>query len=401
MSNPSQRRRQICLGLGFGLGAGLACDLAMPRGLGAVPRPAGSDEEASGLMYHTVHHFSGDQGSQISSGLLLASDGNAYGTAGRGGLRDFGTIYRITPGKNVKMLHSFRPRVDGFYPVAPPIEAAGALYGVTSEGGPGSGGVAYRLAHDTGYTLLHEFGVTPGDARGGWGGLLWASDGYFYGASNFGGDNNRGLVYRMDLAGNVTPLWHLGAPGAPALSLAALIEGADGRLYGTTRGGGAHGKGTIYRLAKDGSEQEVLFSFSGADGNSPQVPLLETADGGLYGVTTFGGTHNVGTVFRFRPDGTHTVLHEFSGPDGREPNTELLMIEPGVFMGTTTFGGELGGGVAFLIHDDGSYQRVHRFGGTVNGVADGKEPSSNLVKGPAGQVIGTCRKGGANEQGTI
>ena len=403
MNNASRLRRRICLGLGMGL----ASNLAWAGGLGRAFGSAGEAvEDVGGVRYTTVHDFAGLAGPEADSGILLASDGNGYAVTGRGGTRNLGTIYRITPGKDVKVLHSFggKRQGDGNYPVAPLIEVGGALYGVTSEGGSTNGGVAFRLAHDTGYTVLHDFGVTPGDASLCWGGLLFASDGHFYGASYYGGTNNRGLVYRMDMAGTVTPVWHLGAAGAPAFPLAAVIERADGRLYGTTRGGGALGHGTIYSVAKDGSDLQVVFSFNGLNGSSPQVPLLETADGGLYGVTTIGGTHGRGTAYRLAPGGVHTVLHSFTGgEDGREPNTELLMVEPGVFMGTTTFGGGggLGSGVAYVVHDDGTYRRLHRFGGTVHGKPDGAWPTGALCRAAGGQVVGVCRIGGANGQGTI
>ncbi|MGM9488734.1 choice-of-anchor tandem repeat GloVer-containing protein [Ideonella sp. YS5] len=401
MSNTSQLRRQLC----FGLGMGLASPMAMSRGLPDRRAPPGhAGVEASGRHYRTVHHLGDLEGSEVDAGLLLATDGKGYGTAALGGSHGLGTVYRIGAGKNLKVVHHFAsPSRGGAHPVAPVIEVDGALYGVTAEGGAAGAGVAFRWSHDTGYAVLHDFGGAP-DGRLCWGGLLFASDGFFYGGTYFGGDHDAGVVYRMDKAGTVTPLWQLGAAGDPSLVMAAPIEGADGYLYGTSRAGGAHDGGTVYRLAKDGSDREVIFSFDGSHGSVPAVPLLETADGSLYSVTTFGGASDAGTVFRLRPDGTHTVLHEFTGgPDGREPNTELLMIEPGVFVGTTTFGGGhgFGSGVVYQIRDDGGFQRLHAFGGTVDGLPDGARPSGALLRLADGQVVGTCRGGGVSDQGTI
>jgi uncharacterized repeat protein (TIGR03803 family) len=42
----------------------------------------------------------------------------------------------------------------------------------------------------------------------------------------------------------------------------ALVEGADGALYGTTQNGGPGDNGTIFRLNKDGSDYRVLHSFN-------------------------------------------------------------------------------------------------------------------------------------------
>ena len=402
MNHASQRRRQVC----FGLGMGLASRIAMPRGLGDVllSHPP-ADGQVSGLHYGTVHHFNDLEGADADAGLLLASDGKGYGTTALAALYGHGALYGIGAGKRLKVVHAFRGgRRDGSHPVAPVIEVDGALYGVTTEGGDANGGVAFRWSQDSGYGVLHEFGIAAGDGWLCWGGLLFASDGYFYGAAYRGGEFGGGLVYRMDKAGIVTPLWPLGAQGDPEWPMAAPIEGMDGRLYGTTSGGGAYSGGTVYRLAKHGTEREVLFSFSGPDGRSPQVPLLQTPDGSLYGVTTFGGASDAGTVFRLQPDGTHALLHEFTGGrDGREPNTELLMTEPRVFLGTTTFGGGhgFGSGVVYQVSDGGGFQRLHAFGGTVDGEPDGARPSGALLRLADGRVVGTCRGGGITNHGTI
>ncbi|HEV2391376.1 MAG TPA: choice-of-anchor tandem repeat GloVer-containing protein, partial [Verrucomicrobiae bacterium] len=43
---------------------------------------------------------------------------------------------------------------------------------------------------------------------------------------------------------------------------AALMEGSDGMLYGTTYAGGSNNIGTVFRIAKDGSGFGVLHSLS-------------------------------------------------------------------------------------------------------------------------------------------
>jgi len=42
-----------------------------------------------------------------------------------------------------------------------------------------------------------------------------------------------------------------------------------------------------------------LYSFGGTnDGNSPSAALVQGRDGSFYGTTQYGGTNNLGTVFR-------------------------------------------------------------------------------------------------------
>src|ERR1019366_8032165 len=84
--------------------------------------------------------------------------------------------------------------------------------------------------------------------------------------------------------------------GYPAES--GLIQGTDGRLYGTTSGGGASGAGTIFAIATDGTGFTVLRSFAQAtDGGSPAGSLIQGNDGRLYGANTYSGMYGGGTIF--------------------------------------------------------------------------------------------------------
>ena len=70
---------------------------------------------------------------------------------------------------------------------------------------------------------------------------------------------------------------------------AGLIEGSDGKLYGTTISGGASGQGTVFSMAKNGTGFVLLKSFDGCstltDGCTPTAGLIEGSDGKLYGTT--------------------------------------------------------------------------------------------------------------------
>src|SRR5204863_7910223 len=94
----------------------------------------------------------------------------------------------------------------------------------------------------------------------------------------------------------------------------------DSDLYGSTQGGGEHGRGTVLRLRTDGS-LSILHSFQGPDGRAPSSALIEAPDGQFYGVTAGGGAYRRGTVYRLDRDGGVTVLHAFSGRhgDGADP----------------------------------------------------------------------------------
>src|SRR6266699_5556954 len=78
---------------------------------------------------------------------------------------------------------------------------------------------------------------------------------------------------------------------------AELIEGTDGRLFGTTPEGGLtsedfpDGAGVVFSLKKDGTDYKVLHYFGDAgDGQHPSGGLVEGKRGTLFGTTREGGT---------------------------------------------------------------------------------------------------------------
>ena len=75
----------------------------------------------------------------------------------------------------------------------------------------------------------------------------------------------------------------------PASTLAGVVPGAGGLLYGVTYEGGANNLGTIFSALTDLSQITVLHSFNGTDGRIPYGEL--TSDGLLlYGTNVHGRT---------------------------------------------------------------------------------------------------------------
>ena len=94
-----------------------------------------------------------------------------------------------------------------------------------------------------------------------------------------------------------------------------VIADIDGNLFGTTSGGGAHGKGTVFEIAKTtrgyGTSPTILVSFKGSDGASPKAGLIADAAGNLFGTTSGGGADQQGTVFEI----AKTLRRLFQHPD--------------------------------------------------------------------------------------
>src|ERR1043166_4930767 len=85
----------------------------------------------------------------------------------------------------------------------------------------------------------------------------------------------------------------------------------------------------------------TLHSFDGGDGQSPEAALVQGSDGNFYGTTVLGGAHLKGTVFKIDATGSLTTLHSFSGSpgDGAIPFAGLVQGTDGNFYGTTAYGG--------------------------------------------------------------
>jgi uncharacterized repeat protein (TIGR03803 family) len=86
----------------------------------------------------------------------------------------------------------------------------------------------------------------------------------------------------------------------------------------------------------------VDFSlFNGTKGARPNGPVVQGTDGKLYGTTNTGaGPTSYGTVFNLTPAGKLTVVHSFNSTDGANPAAGLLLATNDNFYGTTEYGGQ-------------------------------------------------------------
>ena len=345
-----------------------------------------------------LHAFgNGSDGDDPFAGLIQATDGNFYGTTQFGGSADKGTIFRMTPAGDLRVIYSFSliGNAVGSYPRAPLIQGAdGYFYGsITS-----FSGAAFRMAPDGTVSSLHTFVVGAAEGSEPLLGFLRAADGNIYGTAASGGEVGRGTVFKMTPAGDVTVLTAF--PGDEQGSYPrALVRANDGKFYGTTGGGGPLNRGTVFALTPDGLVT-WLHSFTGNEGAIPTA-LVQARDGNLYG-TTYARDISYsrgGTAFRMTPSGTLTVLHEFtpSALDGLGPVGLIEGID-GNFYGTTSGGGAFGDGTVFRMTPDGAVTVLHAFAG---GTADGAYPSAGVVQAPDGTLYGTTSGGGTLGFGTV
>lgn len=293
-----------------------------------------------------------------TGGVIQGSDGNLYGTLPMipGGSHEptvaQGTLYRLKPdgsdffaGMTINPL-SFNPRGEL-------LEGPdGYLYGVSDDIIYSEGPTVFRVSRD--------FGSPSGEyselAFEGWSkaGLAFGSDGNLYGAGysffrvtssgvltsihEFDGDApqpsaslelhpdggfyvpSQDHLLHLAQAGGMTMLHRFGYQDGAGLS--QLWQARDGRIYGTTRSGGEHGSGTLFRFQPDGT-LKTLFSWPGWTATPWQTkvrgPVLEGLDGRLYGVLS----DLTYSLFTVSTTGVFETLHEFDPAQAPYRNFEV------------------------------------------------------------------------------
>src|SRR3569833_1798342 len=182
-----------------------------------------------------IHDFNpAPQGASPQARLLLASDGNYYGTTTANNHIGGGTIFGISPDGTFSIVHSFSGH-DGYFPTSGLTQGAdGALYGVCYGNTSNVPGSVYKMTLDGHVSTVYSFvdGSIP------YGDLLLASDGKFYGAIAPGGDYGPGAIFRMTPDGTVTTVHSFTGGDDGACFYNGLIQAPDGKLYGTTTYGG-------------------------------------------------------------------------------------------------------------------------------------------------------------------
>lgn len=316
---------------------------------------------------------------------------------------------------------------DGATPAAPLVQGtSGNLYGTTQTAGANCGtnegcGTVFEITHAGVLTALHSFCDMPScsDGAAPTAALEQATDGNFYGTTQDGGTRGQGVIFRLTPSGAMKTLYTFcevrncpngASPGA------GLIQASNGYLYGTTRGGGATlNNGEVFEVSPSGFR--VLYSFctqtNCSDGAEPFAPLIQAADGSLYGTTVGGGNPgcngNCGTVYKLSLQGQLTTLYSFCSQancaDGANPLAGLVQANDGNFYGTTSNGGsssQCGGGCGtiFKMTPTGNLTTLYSFCHDV-GCPDGEFPYGNLVQATDGNLYGTTSRGGSNQWGTL
>ena len=376
--------------------------------------------------FTTLDSFDMQDGVIPHAQLVQATDGNLYGTTSEGGSGGYGTIFKISPGGALSVLYTFCSEsgcTDGGLPLGALVQGSGgSLYGTTDFGGAsatGCGGLGcgtvFKITTNGTLTTLYRFCSQSGCTDGGnpAAGLVQAADGNFYGTTDSGGTNDGGTVFKITPNGTLTTLYNFCSNSDctdGSYPNAALVQGADGSLYGTTPYGGANsapcdglGCGVVFRITTSGV-LTTIYSFCSqpncTDGRYPNGGLVEATDGKLYGTAQYGGANNDGTVFNITPQGVLTTLLSFNSTDGADPEGALTQGTDGNLYGTTQNGGANNYGTVFNVTPIGTLTTLYSFCAQSR-CTDGEYAAASPVQDTDGTFYGTTSKGGADHGCTL
>lgn len=378
------------------------------------------------ITFTKLQDFSGPNGAQPEyMSFIQGIDGNLYGTTYAGGTYHQGSIFSINTAGGLTPLYDFcaAPNGSGFCPDGGSpygglVQAAdGIFYGTTSLGGDGgtNGGdngtiFEFKRGATTPLTTLYNFQFTDGAFP--YAGLVQGNGDTFYGTTYEGGTGHSGTIFSYAV-GATTPFSSLynfctlTACADGAYPISGLAETANGTLYGLS-------SFTAFDFSPGSKKLKTLYSFcSGTSCDSFEGPygtLIQGNDGSFYGTSSGGGTYNYGVIFKITPGGSpvYTPLYSFCSdiptcPDGAKPTGTLVQGTDGSFYGTTQNGGaHSNNGTIFKFTPGATPALVTLYSFCLQSAcSDGSKPHGGLIQDTNGTFYGTTYAGGADSDGTI
>src|ERR1700722_10829429 len=237
------------------------CILFLLCAAAAITSPAAT-------KFKSLVSFNGTNGRHPNlTAVVQGLDGNLYGTTEIGGTNNAGTVFKITPGGTLATIYNFCAQSncpDGAKPEAGLILATdGNFYGTTVAGGTIGAGTVFKITPAGKLITLYNFcsqsgcvdGLNP-DAP-----VFQGTDGNFYGTTKLGGKHGcggchgAGTAFKITPAGKLTTIYNFCAQSNcddGANPTTGLVQGTDGNFYGTTLDGGTKGAGTVFKMTPKG-----------------------------------------------------------------------------------------------------------------------------------------------------
>jgi len=301
--------------------------------------------------------------------LILGADGNLYGTSSQGGTFGGGTVFKVTPTGQLRVLHSFTGSNSTLNSLAWQFKE-GSLF-ATSET------AVFKLAPSTNgsYTFTTLYNNSAADIQSG----IVDSAGDYYGTDEKCNPNP--CVFGIRPGKTRTDLYHLGTQDS---LLGNIIIRSPGDLYVSAS----------YRgLDSNGWVQEIGGSFStfSPPGTFPDSLHQDTV-GNIYGLATSDDpdTGIYGNIFKIDTNGVLSILYSFT--DGSQPIGSFAVDSAGNVFGTAVAEDE--SGFVFKVTPSGQETVLQSFSAFTFNIG--------LVMDKTGNLYGvTSGSGGASGEGSV
>jgi uncharacterized repeat protein (TIGR03803 family) len=226
------------------------------------------------VLYSFPASIAGPDGDGPVGGVVMDTKGRLYGVTEFGGATGSGAVYELAPdsgGYKETIIYSFNGS-DGLEPGS----------GLTIGPGPALYGTSY-FGGDTSVCPYVGCGIVYGLTK------------------NLEGNWNEKVLHEMT-----------GSDGA--YTVGPVVFDRKGNLYAAAESGGILGMGSVFMLTPNagGNWTETvlhIFDFKfpdGEDGRSPYAGVI-VGDGKVFGTTMGGGIHDAGIVFEITPQATAAV----------------------------------------------------------------------------------------------
>jgi uncharacterized repeat protein (TIGR03803 family) len=337
-------------------------------------------------------------------GLTLQSNAQSglIGMAYSGG-EEFGAIYQTNLlGENHQILHQFSG-VSGSFPYYTRLKEIknGLFIGMTSQGGFNNHGVVFLYnMSDSSYRKILDFNGQENGSNPR-GSLNFGNDGFLYGMTSSGGDNNMGIIFKIDTSNyQFIKLHDFDENNSGRSPYGDLSLANDGNFYGMTYQGGNFGSGVLFQFNPNNSTLVKKIDFNGNNnGRNPFGSLMQASDNHLYGLTYQGGSSNLGLLFQYNiSNDSFKIMVEFDGVNkGGNPHSSLIQVNHHTLMGTTFLGGIDNAGVLFSYNlQTQTLSKKQDFGSAV-----GRNPYGSLLLASDSNVYGLAFQGGSFNAGSI
>ncbi|HNQ42748.1 MAG TPA: T9SS type A sorting domain-containing protein [Tenuifilaceae bacterium] len=216
------------------------------------------------------HFFDGlFTGAGPNANLIESENGKLYGMTRQGGVYNRGVIFVFDPNTNsLEKLYDFNPTDEGHAPLASLVEFNGILYGTTNGGGSFNLGIIFSFDPDTkAFQKLFDFDITTGYAPQS---SLTNVNGKLYGTTSAG----PGFLFEFDPSNNAlqNKVEFNGVNGYQPSG--DLYLSPNGKLYGTTQYGGVNNRGVLFEFNPENGAFEKKIDFDGLIGSYPTAAGL-------------------------------------------------------------------------------------------------------------------------------